>query len=255
MLLDNFTIIAQLINFLILIWLLKRFLYGPLLTAIDAREQRLRDQQNLAQQKQEAAKRKEQELVQQQQEFEKQQTQLLLDAHNQAETERQQLIDQARRDIAKLRSQWQQRLTAEHQELTNRLRKQTEATMLQTLGTMVTKLTSHNLQQAAVATFIERLTMLDDEQKKLLYGAPSAQREAYQVVTARDLTAAEKERLEETINAGAGVAQFHYQTNNKLLCGLELHHGGHKLSWSLASHLDHLQQQLASFDRGDGDRS
>ena len=38
MLIDWFTIIAQALNFLILAWLLKRFLYRPVLNALDERE-------------------------------------------------------------------------------------------------------------------------------------------------------------------------------------------------------------------------
>ena len=41
MLIDWFTVIAQVVNFLILVWLLKRFLYRPILNAIDAREKRI----------------------------------------------------------------------------------------------------------------------------------------------------------------------------------------------------------------------
>ncbi|MEF9674151.1 hypothetical protein QNM99_26650 [Pseudomonas sp. PCH446] len=41
MLIDWFTVGAQILNFLILVWLLKRFLYHPILNAIDAREQRI----------------------------------------------------------------------------------------------------------------------------------------------------------------------------------------------------------------------
>ena len=36
-----FTVAAQVLNFLILVWLLKRFLYRPILHAIDVREQRI----------------------------------------------------------------------------------------------------------------------------------------------------------------------------------------------------------------------
>ena len=39
MLIDWFTVLAQIVNFLILVALMKRFLYGPLIAAIDAREQ------------------------------------------------------------------------------------------------------------------------------------------------------------------------------------------------------------------------
>ena len=41
MLIDWFTVSAQVVNFLILVWLLKRFLYKPILHAIDAREKRI----------------------------------------------------------------------------------------------------------------------------------------------------------------------------------------------------------------------
>src|SRR5271168_4716702 len=41
MLIDWFTVGAQALNFIILVWLLKHFLYEPILTAIDAREKRI----------------------------------------------------------------------------------------------------------------------------------------------------------------------------------------------------------------------
>ena len=41
MLIDWFTVGAQALNFLILVWLLKRFLYKPILHAIDEREKRI----------------------------------------------------------------------------------------------------------------------------------------------------------------------------------------------------------------------
>ena len=41
MLIDLFTVGAQALNFLVLVWLLKRFLYKPILNALDAREKRI----------------------------------------------------------------------------------------------------------------------------------------------------------------------------------------------------------------------
>ena len=41
MLIDWFTVGAQAVNFLILVWLLRQFLYKPILNAIDAREKRI----------------------------------------------------------------------------------------------------------------------------------------------------------------------------------------------------------------------
>ncbi len=44
MLIDWFTVVAQAINFLILVWLLKRFLFKPILHAIDEREKGIANQ-------------------------------------------------------------------------------------------------------------------------------------------------------------------------------------------------------------------
>ena len=41
MLIDWFTVAAQVLNFLILVWLMKRFLYQPVLNAIAAREAKI----------------------------------------------------------------------------------------------------------------------------------------------------------------------------------------------------------------------
>ena len=43
MTIDWFTVGAQIVNFIVLVWLLKRFLYKPVLAAIDAREKRIAD--------------------------------------------------------------------------------------------------------------------------------------------------------------------------------------------------------------------
>ena len=44
MLIDWFTVGAQALNFIVLVWLMKRFLYRPVLDAIAAREQRIAQQ-------------------------------------------------------------------------------------------------------------------------------------------------------------------------------------------------------------------
>lgn len=41
MLIDWFTVGAQALNFAVLVWLMKRFLYQPILQAVNAREQRI----------------------------------------------------------------------------------------------------------------------------------------------------------------------------------------------------------------------
>ena len=248
MLLDNFTIIAQLINFIILIWLLKRFLYGPILSAIDAREQRLRQQQEQTHKDQETARAQQQQLTHMQAQFQHQKQLLLQNTRKQAEQERKELAEQNRKESAALREQWHKQLSAEQHDIVNRLEKNTEQTMLQTLDAILQEVTSCDLQQATLHTFIERLENLNDRQLTLLRGPANALPAGATIISAIPLGPAEKKQLEAIVTEMIAVKVIHFEVNPTLICGMELHHSGHKLSWSVAGHLEHLQHNLATLD-------
>src|SRR6204780_4064321 len=104
MLIDWFTVAAQTINFLVLVWLLKRFLYKPILAAIDARETKI-----AAELKDAAAKKAEAQLERDNfrskgETLERQRAELLRKATDDANAERQRLLDAARTDSDALRA-------------------------------------------------------------------------------------------------------------------------------------------------------
>src|ERR1035441_4382574 len=72
MLIDWFTIGAQALNFLILVWLLKHFLYKPILNAIDAREKRIAKELADAAAKKAEAQKEQDEFQKKNEEFDKQ---------------------------------------------------------------------------------------------------------------------------------------------------------------------------------------
>ena len=72
MMIDWFTLIAQFVNFLILAWLLKHFLYHPIVTALDAREKKIASELQHATDVETAAKKSMEEWKQKNDEFEKQ---------------------------------------------------------------------------------------------------------------------------------------------------------------------------------------
>ena len=96
MLIDWFTVLAQVINFLILVWLLKRFLYRPILDAIDAREKRIAQELADADTKKAEALKEREEFQHKNEEFEQQRAALLNKATEEAKAERQRLLDVAR---------------------------------------------------------------------------------------------------------------------------------------------------------------
>jgi F-type H+-transporting ATPase subunit b len=58
-----FTVIAQIINFFVLVWLLRRFLYKPVLKAIDERENKIASELKDAKAKETEAKKEQAEFL------------------------------------------------------------------------------------------------------------------------------------------------------------------------------------------------
>ena len=97
MLIDWFTVGAQALNFLILVWLMKRFLYKPILHAIDEREKRIAAELADADAKKVEAKRERDEFQHKNDEFDQQRAALLGQATDEANAVRQRLLDEARK--------------------------------------------------------------------------------------------------------------------------------------------------------------
>ena len=102
MLIDWFTVGAQALNFLILVWLMKRFLYKPILHAIDAREKRIAAELANADAKKAEAQKERDEFQHKNEEFDQQRAALLSKATDEAQAERQRLLDEARKAADRL---------------------------------------------------------------------------------------------------------------------------------------------------------
>ncbi|MCF8066354.1 MAG: hypothetical protein K9K36_13980, partial [Desulfarculaceae bacterium] len=117
MLIDWFTVAAQVVNFLILVWLLKHFLYDRIIKAIDQREADIAARFEEAEAKQDAAARKESEPDQRRRELEEQSGSLLAEAKEQAEQRRQELVAQAKQEVEGQRDNWREALERVRQAL------------------------------------------------------------------------------------------------------------------------------------------
>ncbi len=97
MLIDWFTVGAQALNFIVLVWLLKRFLYKPILQAVDAREKRIAKELADARAKMAEAEKLRDEFEHKNIEFGSQRATLLGKATDEATSERRRLLEDARK--------------------------------------------------------------------------------------------------------------------------------------------------------------
>ena len=104
---DWFTVIAQVVNFLVLVWLLKRFLYKPILRAVDEREKGIAAQLAQAEAQKAEVQKDRNDLQHKNEVFDQEHASLLKKATDEANTERQRLLDAARKDADALRAKRQ----------------------------------------------------------------------------------------------------------------------------------------------------
>jgi len=103
MLIDWFTVGAQVLNFLILVWLLKRFLYKPILNAIDAREKQIATELANAEAKKADAQKEHDEFEKKNQVFDDERGSMLAKAKQDAQAEHDRLINEAKKDADSVR--------------------------------------------------------------------------------------------------------------------------------------------------------
>jgi F-type H+-transporting ATPase subunit b len=245
MLIDWFTVGAQAVNFLILVWLLKRFLYQPVLAAIDAREKQIAATIKDAAAQQAKALAAAEALGKRTAAFDAERDALMQKATAESAAERQRLIEAARQECELLRVKLAQSLSAERAQLGQQLSVRTQAEVFALTRKALAELAGASLEERMVEVLIDRLRALPEPEKLVLSGAKA---DAVAVVSsAYDPAPAGRARLEaairERVHADTAV---HFETAPELVCGLEFSLDGVKLAWSISDYLSTLAQDAAT---------
>ena len=243
MLIDWFTVGAQVLNFLILVWLMKRFLYQPILDAIDAREQRIAIELANAAAKQAEAQQERDAFQRKNAEFDQQRAALLNQATDEARAERERLLDEARKAAAVLHAKRQETLRNEAQHLHQAIRRRTQQEVFAIARKALTDLAGTRLEERMVDVFAGRLRDLDEAEKERLTSALEASPSPVIVRTTFDLPLAQRASTEAAIKATLGAeTPVQFGTAPDLISGIELTTNGQKVAWSIADYVASLEK-------------
>lgn len=243
MLIDWFTVLAQVINFLILVWLLKRFLYKPILNAIDAREKKIAKELADADAKKAEALKEREKFQHKNEEFEKQRAAMLDKATDDAGNERRRLLDEARQAADALGAKRQESLRRDANNLNQAISRRAGQEVFAIARKALTDLATTGLEERLADVFTRRLREMD-EQTKQAFGeslkdssSPALLRSAF------DLPAAQRTAIQQALNETfSAEIQLRFETAPELISGIELSTNGQKLAWSIADYLVSLEK-------------
>lgn len=238
MLIDWFTVAAQLLNFLVLVWLMKRFLYQPVLAAIDAREKLIAATLADAAARLQDARQLEQRVGANRAAFEQQRATLLADAVAAAGERSAALIEAGKQSAAAQGAQAQAALDAEQARLVKALAQQTRGEVLAALRQALAALSDATLEKSMVRAFIARLASLDGSARAVLARAAAMWPASLECRSAFALDAADQAALKAALAAaGIAAAALRFSVAPELVCGIEFHADGRALEWNLDEYL------------------
>lgn len=245
MLIDWFTVVAQTLNFLILVWLLKRFLYKPILDAIDAREQRIAKELADADATKAEAHKERAEFQQKNETFDQQRATLLGQATEQARAERERLLDEARKAADALRAKRQDALRSEQQSLRQQIVRRTQEEVFAIARKTLTDLADASLEERMSEVFIRRLRELDGEAKDSFSKVMTTSRGPALVRCAFDLPAEQRTAIQQAFSETLATdIQVRFETAPDVISGIELTANGRKVAWSIADYLASLEKSV-----------
>jgi F-type H+-transporting ATPase subunit b len=253
---DWFTITAQIVNFLVLIALLKRFLYGPIIKAMDQREERIAERLTEAERREREAQDEARSYREQREELDNRRSQLLREAREEAESRRREMIEEAREEVDELHDRWRDSLRREQHSFLSDMRNQAGREICAITRRIMRDLAGERLEAQMIDVFLNRLDDMDDDERDPMSRAVE-HAEVVTVFTAFDLPDDARRKVETAIrDEVAEAAEIHFQTSADLICGIELRTGGYKLAWSVDEYLDALSEGLSqalSVETGEGD--
>jgi F-type H+-transporting ATPase subunit b len=238
---DWLTVAAQVVNFLILVWLLRHFLYGPVTAAMARREERIRTRIEDSREREQQAEAERERLHQRLAHLEERREAILAQAREEAEGERRTLLDSAREESDAARRRWQEQARREREDFLGELRRRS-AEGFQTLARRALgDLAETGLEEQMARALAARLADLDADTRQALAQGDGPVR----VTSAFPLTDAARERIGEAIAEHLRPdAEVRYGEARGLLCGIELTANDHRLGWTLGDYLDRLEASV-----------
>ncbi|MCC2616862.1 F0F1 ATP synthase subunit delta [Aestuariibacter halophilus] len=242
--LNGTTFILELINFIVLMWLLKRFLYRPVIDAIERRRKRIEDSLEEARQHHEEADAikldYETRLAELEQAFKSREAGIT----KQITALREQKMAQLEQDLAEERSRRLVLLSDEQNEAWHALEKQAANLSCQFVARLLREFAGPELEKQMVQRLINDLSALPEARKKALRDRAGNARAM--VTTAYTLPSPLQQALATALakTANDDALQCSFEVNPALLSGAEIALDAFRIQATLNSELAFFNELL-----------
>ena len=241
MAIDAFTLVAQVVNFLVLLVLLRAFLFRPVQRVMAERERRIAEEHAVAERARSEAEAEAQSLRDERETLVQQRRERLAELEHELERTRRERLDEVCAEADAARAAWHDDLERSRRETADELRRRAPALLADALRRGWRALADEDLEARAVTTFARHLAGLDDATRAALGAAAAVGPLA--VATAFEPTRAQREALTSALSKVLGVAaEVAFERDPELVAGVALRAGDLRVGWSVDDHVSGLSR-------------
>ena len=245
MLIDVFTVIAQIINFLILVYLLKRFLFHRIIKIMDDRENQITGQMKDAEIAKEESRKELEEQQKIREELEQKWDEMLAKAKKDAQKKKDSLVKDAREKIEEEQKNWRGAMLKQRSDFLKDLRHLSCEEVCRISRKVLADLADEKLENQLIENFFIQLEKLDKKEKDDFIRFVHQDEGKLQVNSSFELTREKEAEIRKNLEGMLGdKAKINFQVSPELICGIEARSEGKKISWNIENYLDGLEEQL-----------
>jgi F-type H+-transporting ATPase subunit b len=242
-LINWFTVIAQIVNFLILVVLLKYLLYNRIIKAMDEREGKIQLHLKEAEEKEQAAEREAQSLREKNRDFDEKREYMLAQAKKEADARRKELIQEARQAATNLRLVWQEAVRREKGSFVLNLRKMAATQAYSITRKAFEDLADAEPEERMVGVFLARIQKIKKKERDALVASIKEAGNEVVIQSAFEITSKMRTKVTQALHRHLSreIAP-RYETTPDLIMGIELKTRGRKIAWNLRHYLDTMEE-------------
>ncbi len=247
MLIDWFTVIAQLINFVILLVALKYLLYDRIVQAMERRRDSIAAEQEEAAERHREAEEKAEAARRERRDLESRRQGILDEARKEAKEQREELLSEAREEVADQEERWRQSARDRQEQLLVDLARVTAEHAVETSRRLVRDLADRRLEAEMVRGFLEQLDSLGEDDRAELAAGLGDPDEAVVVRTGFEPSQEDRAEVASALAEVAGVESLPgigWERDDHLIAGIVVTAGAATISWTVDAYLGDLDSEF-----------
>ncbi len=242
---DWFTVFAQIFNFLILVFLLKRFLYGPIIAAIDKREEKISARIKDAEQKRHDAEEEKDKYRKKNEDFEKQRADMHAQMKEETESQKKQLLEDSRQEITDIKTRWNESIMQERDVFLRNLRRRVVDQVYTITRQALADLSTTDIQQHIVNVFIKKIDEFNETNGGKITDVLQDSASEITIATSFELSGDQRQSILQVVSEHqVEKKNVKFIVSDNIICGIELRKNGYVIGWNLEDYLNSLEKDF-----------